>query len=82
MQIVFMALALLGVVTPIGAEESEDFGRSIQDGIDRFQLWNACGPINLLVESPSYDAGNMGLTREAIATTVRSRLRSARLIWE
>ena len=72
-------VALLAAATPIGAEESEDFGRSIRDGIDRFQLWNACEPIALSVEDVD-DAGvTRGLTREAIITAVRSRLRAARL---
>ena len=80
-------VALLVAATPIGAEESEDFERFLQDGIDRlvqdgverFQLWNVCGPITLLIESMHYDAVKIGLTHEAITTTVRSRLRAARL---
>ena len=81
MWIVFLALtlALLGAVTPIGAEESEDFVLSVQDRLDRFQLWNACEPINLLVEQLREVEIERGLTTEDIATTVRSRLRAARL---
>ena len=74
-----VALLVLTAATPVGAEEREDFRRSIQDGIDRFQLWNACEPIYLLVESPSDDDVKLGLTHEGITTTVRSRLRAARL---
>lgn len=48
-------------------------------GFDRFKLWNSCGPMSLLVESLPEDATNIGLTKEAIVTSVRSRLRAARL---
>lgn len=44
---------------------------------ERFALWNACKPIALLVMDD--DDVSMGLTQEAITTTVRSRLRAARL---
>ena len=81
MQILFLALilVLLGAVTPIEAEESGDFMLSVQDRRDRFQLWNACEPINLLVEQLREVEIERGLTTEDIATTVRSRLRAARL---
>ena len=81
MKIVVLALtlALLGAVTPIGAEESADFGLFIEDSVDRFQLWNTCGQIGLLVENLRDEAIERGLREEDIATTVRSRLRGARL---
>lgn len=47
--------------------------------LDRFQLWNNCQPMQLVVESLHQDAADIGLTGEAIATAVRSRLRGARL---
>ena len=47
--------------------------------LDRFRLWNNCQPMQLVVESLDQDAADIGLTREAIATAVRSRLRGARL---
>lgn len=46
---------------------------------DRFRLWNNCGPMSLAVEGLSKRATDIGLTRGAITTSVRSRLRSARL---
>ena len=45
--------------------------------LDRFQLWNDCRPTRLVVEGLSDDAAALGLTEGAIATAVRSRLRSA-----
>ena len=47
--------------------------------MDRFQLWNHCRPVSLLVEGLHQEAEAIGLTRERIETTVRSRLRAARL---
>lgn len=47
--------------------------------IDRFKLWNECAPIRLVVEGVDRNEIAMGLTEEVIITTVRSRLRAARL---
>ena len=48
--------------------------------LDCFQLWNACRPLYLLVvEGPTEDAEEIGLTKERIQTAAESRLRAARL---
>ena len=47
--------------------------------VDRFKLWNACRPVDLIVEGLSDDAGKIDLRREDIETAVRARLRSARI---
>ena len=47
--------------------------------LDRFQLWNDCAPVDLVVAGLNKDAADIGLTRQAIETAVRSRLRAARL---
>ncbi len=65
------ALALALVVASASAEEVSDN--------DRFKLWNACRPMDLLVEHLGQDAADIGLTRDDIQTAVRSRLRAARL---
>ena len=46
---------------------------------DRFRLWHGCLPTDLVVEDLPKNATDIGLTREAIAVAVRSRLRAARL---
>ena len=48
---------------------------------DRFQLFNECGPMNLVVEDYGDDAGwtDIGLTVDRIQTMAESRLRAARL---
>ena len=66
-----VALLVLTAPTSVGAE-----GVSSSD---RFKLWNACEPISLVVEHLNDNAVKIGLTREAITTAVRSRLRAARL---
>ncbi len=46
---------------------------------DRFRLWNECRPLEFKVNSLSDDATSIGLTKNAIEVTIRSRLRAARL---
>ncbi len=48
-------------------------------GLDRFQLWNDCKPLYLVVETMHEDAADIGLMRESVEAAVRSRLRGARL---
>ena len=45
----------------------------------RFTYWTRCSPLRLLVAMDPRDAVRIGLTEEVVATTVRSRLRAARL---
>ena len=49
---------------------------------DRFKLFNACRPMELVVENLSPDAQAVGLTRERIQLAAESRLRAARLYTE
>ena len=46
---------------------------------DRFRLWNECSPIALSVPDLSEVAATIGLAKDTIEVTVRSRLRAARL---
>ena len=47
-----------------------------------FQMYNACRPMQLVVENLSPGAAEIGLTREQLQSTVESRLRAARLYTE
>ncbi len=70
----FAALATAAsftLATPVWADEISAY--------DRFQLWNDCGTMDLVVEWLNEDAAAIGLTREAIEIATRSRLRGARL---
>ena len=52
---------------------------SASEASDRFDLWNTCEPMGLFIGSLDEDAADIGLTKEAVETAVRSRLRAARL---
>ncbi len=67
-----LALAVVAMVAaPAVAEEVSDRAR--------FNLWNDCGVVDLVVETPYGDAEAIGLRKADIETTVRSRLRGARI---
>ena len=67
-------LAVLYVVAgPLAAQTSD------VSSYARFQLFNACRPMDLGVASLPEDATEIGLTKESIQNSVESRLRSARL---
>ncbi len=69
-------LALIAVSlasgSSVGAEKVSDY--------DRFQLWNGCKPIDLVVEvHATKEDGDVVPTEKAVEVAVRSRLRGARL---
>ena len=72
--VLWIAAALLLAATSAPADEVEDY--------DRFQLWNGCKPMKLLVEETNDEGIVIGLTTEKIGIAVRSRLRAARLYSE
>ena len=53
-----------------------------QDTLERFQLFNNCRPMLLVVERLPDNAAEIGLTEERLQVTAESRLRSARLYTE
>ena len=73
---VFRTAVTLAVISLI---LSSDPVRGEEDRLGRFQLWNNCHPVSLLVEGLSSDAGEIGLIKNRIQTTVESRLRGARI---
>ena len=67
-----VALVLM-LAVPAGAAEKVEWW-------DRFALWSACQPMTLVVfGGVSDDASKIGLREADIETTVRSRLRGARI---
>ena len=70
-----LTLALALTVWP-GHATAQDVSDS-----DRFQLFNECGPLDLVVEDykDNADWADMGLTVDRLQTMVESRLRAARL---
>ena len=66
--------AQVGVpVAPLARSYSEN------EQAQRFLLFTACQPVGLLVESLHQEAADIGLTKSDVITTVRSRLRGARI---
>lgn len=53
--------------------------QQVPEGLARFQLFNECRPVSLVVEHLPSDATAVSLTRERIRTLAESRLRAARL---
>ena len=67
--------AVFAVVPGLAAAEA----RIAPTNFERFELWNDCSPVQLLVESLSDNATTIGLARDRIETVTRSRLRAARI---
>ena len=66
----------------LSAAEAHALGLPIsnEDAGDLFKLWNECQPIAFSVHlQGKNEASKIGLTKEAIETAVRSRLRGARI---
>ena len=72
-----MLWTLLGILLTASTVQAQ----AVSDQ-DRFQLFNACRPMLLVVERLSSDAQAVGLTEERIQLAVESRLRAARLYTE
>ena len=57
-------------------------GQDAASGQERLEFFNACRPMQLLVENLGDDATDVGLTREMLQAAAESRLRAARLYSE
>ena len=67
-------------LAPQPASAQEWSREAAREEIDRFQLWNECKPVGIVVEGlVGPDEAEIGLTRGAIETAVRRRLLVARL---
>lgn len=71
-----VAVLALSFMAPRAAGEVTD------ESFDRFQLFNNCQPMALLVEPLQPSAAEIGLAQKALQNTVESRLRSARVYTE
>lgn len=71
-----LALAAAVVTAPFLAIAQ---GSNTPTNLDYFKLWNKCAPTELVVESLSSKAIEIGLSIERIETLARSRLRAARI---
>ena len=73
-----MRAARLGLLVLI-AVAATVHGAAAQTAFERFQLFNDCRPMYLLVEGLNADAAAISLTEERLRTAAESRLRVARL---
>ena len=86
----FAALALLSspaagqdtLTRSTSAERVAKIIKRIDKGIERFELFNACLPMLLIVEQLHDDAADINLTRETLQAAAESRLRAGRLYRE
>ena len=74
---IVVALSLALLLVPVAAAQD-----TIEEQRERFQLFNACRPMTLVVEYLSDYAKEIGLNREALQAAAESRLRAARLYTE
>ena len=72
-----MLWTLLGILLTASTVQAQ----AVSDW-DRFELFNACRPMMLVVEELPSDAQAVGLTEERIQLATESRLRAARLYTE
>ena len=57
-------------------------GQNRNPAVERFELFNACRPMELLIEGLSRDATEIELTKEQLQAAAESRLRASRLYTE
>lgn len=70
-------LALAALLAPaIAGQDSSNWPERFGE---RFKLFNACRPMKLVVEGLNDDAGDIGLTEEALQAAAESRLRAGLL---
>lgn len=70
---IFLFILLL-IAPPVSAEKL-----TADERREKFELWNWCKSVKLLVDNSSPDAKKIGMTKERIQTAVESRLRGARI---
>ncbi len=71
-----MLWTLLGILLTASTVQAQ----AVSDA-DRFELFNACRPMRLVVKALASDAQEIGLTEEPIQLAAESRLRAARLFY-
>ena len=70
MRYLSIIILCLAAVSALAGEVSEH---------DRFQLWNGCKQLEMLVSQINENATAIGLTQEQVEVAARSRLRAARI---
>lgn len=73
-----MRFAVFSVVALLAVAGSSPAAAAITE-YDRFQLWNQCQPIELIVANHNQNASRVDLTKASVQTAVRKRLMDARI---
>lgn len=71
-----LVTVLLALAAPAAGAQEEEYASA------RFELFNDCRPMQLLVENVAGDAAAIGLTVSDLQVVAESRLRSARIYTE
>ncbi|MCY4584606.1 MAG: hypothetical protein OXB98_01065 [Bryobacterales bacterium] len=74
---VLLPFSLAALLVSAAAGQDSEY----RERLERFQLFNACRPMNLTITLAD-DKAAIGLTKEALQAAVESRLRAARLYTE
>ena len=75
----FIAIGVLTVIQTGITEAQDAFTKKVMRQVNRFQLYNTCRPMILMVGSLSDTATTIGLTEDRLRVAAESRLRAARL---
>ena len=70
---------VLGCICMVLSQPAAAQSVTPEELVARYKLFNDCRPMKLLVEHLDVDAAAIGLTKQAVADTVESRLRAADL---
>ena len=71
---VLLPFSFAALLTVVAGQDSE-----YRERLERFRLFNACSPMELVIETLTDKEATIGLTKEALQAAVESRLRTARL---
>lgn len=78
MRLALVALLLATLLVPAAAAQDDKVERQVE----RFNLYNACRPMLLVIEGLHEEASRISLTTEKLQMAAESRLRAARLYTE
>ena len=79
MSIIYPLATRAGIGLAAALALSVGAAHALISDLDRFELFNNCGPVSVSVEDLAPDAAKIGLTKDSLQAAVESRLRTARL---
>lgn len=79
MSIIYPLATRAGIGLAAALALSVGAAHALISDLDRFELFNNCGPVSVSIEDLAPDAAKIGLTKDSLQAAVESRLRIARL---